>query len=404
VNQQRTPNPSDRRASVARDAAAPADAPADALPTTDPRLSCAVQVGPGIDPEAWRLIVPARPATYMLTDEQQRPVLLATAGNLRNVLFNRLGPTAEDKPPGRRTDYRAVTRRVCWRPAYSAFEANWALLETGRRLLPDRYSRLIRHWRAYWVHVDLGAAFPRFTPQRAPADRPGRWFGPIPTAAGARRLIEALTDVCDLCRYHEILVKAPAGEACAYKEMGRCPAPCDGTVAMSHYHGQIAEAVGLLCGGLGEWRAGQEAAMRRAAAELAFERAGRIKQRLDRAAALARAAPGHVRPLEALGYLIVQRGRRKAHRRLFIATPGRIALLGELQRRRRDQQIDWAATHAAAMLRRPIGNLDTPAAERIGLVSWHLLRGEREKGTFVHLDRQMGVEQMRSLIADTIGQ
>ena len=36
----------------------------------------------------------------------------------------------------------------------------------------------------------------------------------------------------DLCRKHDILVQAPTGQACVYHEMGRCPAPCDGSMTL----------------------------------------------------------------------------------------------------------------------------------------------------------------------------
>ncbi len=371
-------------------------------PTTQPQLPCAITVSPSTDIERWRLSVPAKPATYLLCDASDRPVLLATAGNLRHVLVNRLGPADPDAAPAKRTDYRAITRGVYWRPAYSAFEANWALLENARRLIPQRYRRMVRHWKGHWLHVDRAAAHPRFTAHPELRPRAGEWFGPLPTAASAKRVIETLTDVCDLCRYHEILVKAPGGEACAYKEMGRCPAPCDGSVPMRHYHGQIDQAVGLLAGDRQAWRDQQGRAMKRAAAALNFEHAQRLKQRLDAAGVLERGELRDMRPLRALRLLVVQRGRRKRCPRLFIVTPGCIALLGELQRRDREGQLDWAATTAAALFDQPMPKLDRPAAERIGLVSWHLLRGDREKGRFIPISAGATPEVLRATLAAQI--
>jgi hypothetical protein len=169
---------------------------------------------------------------------------------------------------------------------------------------------------------------------------------------------------------------------------------------MQHYHGQITEAMSLLSGSLGPWRGRQQQQMKQDAAELAFEQAQRIKQRIERAAALDHAALRHTAAMERFNWLIVQRGRRKANKRLFVATPGCIGLLGELQRRQRDRQIDWAAEQTAALLQQPIARIDTAAAERIGLVSWHVLRGEREKGAFVRLPRDASVEALRRMISD----
>ena len=59
----------------------------------------------------------------------------------------------------------------------------------------------------------------------------------------AARLIQLVEDSFDLCRYYNILVESPNTKACAYKEMGKCPAPCDGTIPMSQYHQMIEQSV-----------------------------------------------------------------------------------------------------------------------------------------------------------------
>ena len=78
---------------------------------------------------------------------------------------------------------------------------------------------------AWFVHVNPQTDFPRYIKTTSLALSTGVRFGPIDDKHAAARLIELLEDGFDLCRFYSILVQAPAGLACAYKEMGKCPAP-----------------------------------------------------------------------------------------------------------------------------------------------------------------------------------
>ena len=76
-------------------------------------------------------------------------------------------------------------------------------------------------WRkSWWVGVERAGDFPRFRKTSQISDERLAYVGPVRDKHAAQRLIESLEDLFDLCRYHEILVQAPRGKACAYKEMG----------------------------------------------------------------------------------------------------------------------------------------------------------------------------------------
>src|SRR6185295_16204268 len=76
----------------------------------------------------------------------------------------------------------------------------------------------------------------------------GVFIGPIADKDTAGRLIERTIDAFDLCRYHHLLVQAPRATACAYKEMGRCPAPCDGSETMAGFRARTLAAAAHLTG------------------------------------------------------------------------------------------------------------------------------------------------------------
>lgn len=364
------------------------------MPMTDwpqPDLNQTVAVGPGVDLESWRLTVPAKPGCYLLTDEAGTPVLLGTAANMRNVLVHRLTAPPDDDEPTRRIDYRQVVRKVHFRPAFSRFETDWSYIANARQFYPQQAARLTRKWTGNWVHIDLADAFPRFAANRRPDDS-GEYFGPLPTANAARLFVETATDLFDLCRYHDILRQTPDGQACAYKEMGKCPAPCDGTVTFENYRGQLRAAHGMLHDPK-SWLTDAERRMAEASGKLAFERAARIKSQIEQASRLVDSKYGAFAPMAEHRYLLVLPGTRKHHARLFVGRPDGVTFLGEIVKRHREDQVAWLSERVEPMLAQPLG---TPRADA-GLLSWYLLRGEKETGIWLPYP-SIGPDQITSAI------
>ena len=277
--------------------------------------------------------IPAKAAVYLLTTTTEsnadHPVLLATVGDLRAALKRRLA----DNPPDAKTKrvaYGTLCTRVHYRIVHSALAANFYYAGAARELFPETAGGLVPWRTSWWVAVERAGVtpFPRFRKTHELADPALTYAGPIRDKHAAQRLVESLEDLFDLCRYHSILVQAPQGKACAYKEMGKCPAPCDGSVSLESYRAQIeatlafvtdadggAKAQGLQSLGLSGgspravWRQRLEERMKAAAANLQFETAGKIKQRLARAGLLNTEAYAATGRLEDFGFLTLQPGK-----------------------------------------------------------------------------------------------
>ena len=201
---------------------------------------------PAGDFEVFLKQAPARWVVYLLADAQDQPVQLLCVKNLRASLKRRLGGEESTVGLSKRVNYREIVRRIHWRCVDSALEADWMYLEAARLLFPGSYQGMVGFRPAWFVHVDPESEFPRWvkttriseaTERRSDGASQtrattGMFIGPIEDKHAAHRLIEAVEDAFDLCRYYNVLLEAPRGKACAYKEMGRCPAPCDGTVGM----------------------------------------------------------------------------------------------------------------------------------------------------------------------------
>ena len=284
----------------------------------------AASFDPAGDLDAFARQVPARWVVYLLADADDRPVQLLCVRNLRASLKRRLGLDLEATPePSRRVDYRALVRRVHWRRVDSGFEADWHYYEAARQLFPKTYAGMVGFRPAWFVHVDPDAAFPRYVRTTDLSPRPGLTVGPIENKQQAAALVELMEDAFDLCRYYNILVQAPHGQACAYKEMGKCPAPCDGSVSVGQYR-RLVELSGRVLVDPADAVREQTRRMQQAAAELRFETAGKVKAYVDQLSQLGRGPYRHAAALADFQYLSVQRGPRTGTAKTFLVTPGRI--------------------------------------------------------------------------------
>ncbi len=247
--------------------------------------------------------LPNTPAVLLLVDGAGAPVQLLTTQQLRRSLLARLG---EPPAPRRgRVDLGAVVRGVRWRVVACPFEARWWYWRLARALYPREYRRLVSFGPAWFLHVDWAQPIPELRVTERVWDLPGAFVGPWPSRSEAQRALEGLWDLFDLCRHPEEVRRAPRGRRCAYAEMGRCDAPCDGSAPLAAYVARCRAAWEFATRGPAAWLADAAERMRTAAAAQEFERAGQIKQQMRFAQHWQTAWEPHVRPAEALTALLV---------------------------------------------------------------------------------------------------
>lgn len=350
-------------------------------------LDQTIAFDPAADFDALLKDVPAKWAIYLMSDAEQRPVQLLCVKNLRYSIRRRLGPPDELQPPGKRVDYRQIVRHVAWRRVDSAFEADWLYLEAARRIFPQTYQGMTGLRPAWFIHVNPDAPFPRYVKTHDLSSAAGTFLGPLEDKHAAAHLIEDVTDWFDLCRYYNVLVEAPAAKACAYKEMGKCPAPCDGSIGMDQYRRLVDWSMQTLIDPVPHVR-DQQRRMQAAAAELRFENAAKIKTYVDSLSKLGKGAYRHLRRLEDFVFVSLQRGPRARTAKMFVITPGQVqeicALLGEPPAPICNDLLRLALERAQPLrAARP----DVTAAERIGIVAHHLFAAKQTSGVFIPLDQ-----------------
>lgn len=242
--------------------------------------------------------LPATPAVYALLNPANQVVLLATTQDLRRVLQSRLFDPA-DAEAGKRADLAEITRGVRWRNVSNAFEAKWRYWRLARELHPKDYRERIGFGPAYFLHVDWARPIPEIRVTERIWTISGEFVGPFQSGKTALTALESLWDIFDLCRYPEQVRRAPRGVRCSYADMGRCDAPCDGSVPLPAYLERMRSAWNFAGNtARSEQFAFIEESMRDAAAAQRFEIAAQWKKRFDAAKAWAQSSIGLYRDEE----------------------------------------------------------------------------------------------------------
>ncbi|MBN2446113.1 MAG: hypothetical protein JXO22_05285 [Phycisphaerae bacterium] len=322
--------------------------------------------------------LPGVPAVYLFVDDAGRPVQLLTTQALRRVATSRL--TDPERPKRGREDLAALVRGVRWRPVASPFEARWWYWRLARRMYPREYRKLVSFGPAWFLHVDWQRPIPEIRiSERAWRDE-GEFVGPWPSRRQAQEALDGLLDLFDLCRYAEQVRKAPHGQRCTYAEMGRCDAPCDGSVPLETYERRNRAAWAFAGGAVADWIDDAEQRMRGLAGELAFERAGILKAQLEFARQWRSKWLHRVRPLEQFNFLLALPVTRRKAWKLFLLRAGAMDDGPTIPQRKLVQQTpEWLRERLAVS---PPVTDKIERMEQTWLVS-HLLENREARGAII---------------------
>lgn len=261
-------------------------------------------VDAGAPPKADWSALPTEAGVVIFVDANDKPVLIRGIGDPRAFVQRRFSPEPANDPSPR-VDYRAVVRHVCVIPAGHTSLAELLAVACEATIDPDAARSSSARLGACFVLADGSARLPMF--------RTAEWrdlwdgsdrirkhetvLGPFANAKRAKRWAEHIVDLFDLCRYDHLLAQTPDATACVYKQMGKCPAPCDGTEPLESYRERFRRALAFTGDAVARDRETTIKRMERASADLDFESAAALKDRLDALDALSGGGPWEVRDL-----------------------------------------------------------------------------------------------------------
>lgn len=160
-------------------------------------------------------------------------------------------------------------------------EAEALLLEAQLiKNLKPRYNIDLRDDKSYpYVHLSSDDAWPRLGFHRGARGKTGRYFGPFPSAAAVRDTLDSLFRTFRI-RSCEDSVFRNRTRPCLQHQIKRCSAPCVGLVSDDEYAGAVRHATLFLTGESPRVVEELAARMEQAAAELEFEQAADLRDRI----------------------------------------------------------------------------------------------------------------------------
>lgn len=171
-------------------------------------------------------------------------------------------------------------------------EAEALLLENQliKSLLP-RYNVLLRDDKSYPYILLTQEDWPRIAFHRGPRAVPGRYFGPYPSAGAVRETLNLMQKLFKI-RNCEDSVFRNRSRPCLQYQIGRCSAPCVTLVEVEAYRESVRQAGLFLAGRSDELSGELSRSMERAAENLEFEEAARLRDLI-----------GSIRSLQARQYV-----------------------------------------------------------------------------------------------------
>lgn len=241
------------------------------------------------DPASYRPApgsIPDTPGVYRFRDPDGRVIYVGKAKSLRGRLQSYF---ADPRTLHRRTRTMVETAAgVEWtvvRTEGEALQLEYAWIKEFEPRFNVRY----RDDKSYpYLAVSVGERFPRLSVTRGPRRSGVRYFGPYPHAWAIRDTLDTLLRVfpARTCSAGVFQRAARIHRPCLLADLGKCAAPCVGRVSEEEHRRIVEEFCEFLGGRPDDIVRRLEDDMQRAAANLDYERAARVR---DDLAALRRA-------------------------------------------------------------------------------------------------------------------
>ncbi|NOK02607.1 MULTISPECIES: excinuclease ABC subunit UvrC [Myxococcus] len=222
--------------------------------------------------------LPTEPGVYLMKDRRGQVIYVGKAINLRSRVrsyFNRTGDT--------RVFVSLLDQLLGDLETVLVSNEKEALLLENELIKKHRprFNVLLKDDKQFIsLRLDRTQSYPRLEVVRKYERDGARYFGPYSSAGAIRETLRVVNRFFRLrtCTDH---VLANRKRPCLLHQIGRCPAPCVYPVPQEDYHRSVDEVVMFLEGKAGELVEGLRLRMKRAAQELKFEEAARIRDQLS---------------------------------------------------------------------------------------------------------------------------
>ncbi len=226
--------------------------------------------------EAALVNMPAVPGVYRMLDRRGSALYVGKARDLRKRLAAYTQPARLDERLR-----RMVSETVGVEIVVTHSEAEALLLEANliKRLKPY-FNIVLRDDKSYpWLLLTKDHPFPQITKHRGAQVRKGDYWGPFASAWAVKQTVTAMQRIF-LLRSCADTVFANRTRPCLLYQIRRCSAPCVGKISEAEYGRLVSQAEAFMSGCGAAVQAALAAEMEKAAAELNFEQAASLRDRI----------------------------------------------------------------------------------------------------------------------------
>ncbi|MDN5871691.1 MAG: excinuclease ABC subunit UvrC [Nitrococcus sp.] len=231
----------------------------------------------GFDPKTLLATLPESPGVYRMLDQAGKVIYVGKARKLRHRLssyFTRTAPNAKTKAMVAQVHDVQIT--------LTHTEAEALLLENNLiKELRPRYNVLLRDDKSYpYIYLSKQKHFPQLAFHRGPRRRPGRYFGPFPSAGAVRETLNHLKKVFPLRQCRDTFFNNRS-RPCLQYQIKRCTAPCVGYITESAYAVDVRHVEMFFEGQSNQVIDELVQRMEGAAEALEYEEAARLRDRIS---------------------------------------------------------------------------------------------------------------------------
>ncbi|MFW2382072.1 MAG: excinuclease ABC subunit UvrC [Acidimicrobiales bacterium] len=224
--------------------------------------------------------IPDAPGSYQFFDAEGRVIYVGKAKSLRSRLSNYFQNPRNMH--ARTAQMVATADRVEWIQVDNDVEALMLEYNLIKEHLPRFNIRLVDDKSYPYMAVTVGDEWPRPRVMRGKKRKGIRYFGPYAHAWAIRDTLDSLLRVFPVrsCSDNKLDRHAKLGKPCLLYHIEKCSAPCVGEVTKVDYDQMVTDLLEFLDGDTDPVLKRLETQMNAAAAELEFEQAARLRDRM----------------------------------------------------------------------------------------------------------------------------
>ncbi len=231
---------------------------------------------PSFDGKAFVRTLTTSPGVYRYFDADDRLLYVGKAANLKKRVGSYfLRPRMEPR-------IAAMVAQIARAEVTVTRTATEALVLESQLIksLKPHYNILLRDDKSYpYIYLSADEDYPRLALHRGAKNKPGRYFGPFPSASVVRESLNLMQKLFKVRQCEDSYFRNRS-RPCLQYQIGRCSAPCVGLISVEDYARDVRHAEMFLEGKSTEIIDDLTATMEKASLALDFEKAAVLRDQI----------------------------------------------------------------------------------------------------------------------------